>query len=493
MGIFVGLILHRLLTSQRRYEQVINEVYQYLLLHSDEIQLKIESNRFIYIQALYGSDVALIPISVHNLHTQFFRVHSGSNPPEDVKQFGAVLWECLSILKEHYPSHVEITNENLEKCAPFYNEISSQEGLRRQISCIASRADEAAILLIEEMEDFWFVLYSTIKVYDIKSTLLVLEVLNSNVHCPAAVFKSAKAEDLRLLESIKDNTEESVNNRLYPGLTEKARYMAESILRKIMAKYPDRANDCKNFERVSLDSKSSASQTKYEIPCTVPALLFQLTETTSLERATFLLQNLDASQSLQDLVNIRWPEKLKIILEKYCDKVFTCDNYDIVKYGIFHYSFIKALISLSQTTENFVQVLNLGFFEKFYELVEEACRLVYQLIIHKDDSEDSKLYFFIDNSLKLVELIINPSYYKFLRPVHESLISVSGILSSFTHHNIEENAMPAPEDPEELKLLSPELFEYKGKVLTMITKIEALLEYQERHEEKFLRLFSNID
>ena len=153
MGIFVGLIIHRILTSQRRYEQVINEMYQYLLLHQDEIQLKIESNRFIFIQALYGSDVALIPISVHNLHTQFFRIHSGSNPPEDVKQFGSILWECLNIFKEHYPSCIEITNEGLEKCDPFYKEISNQEALRRQVSCISSRSDESSILFNEEMDD----------------------------------------------------------------------------------------------------------------------------------------------------------------------------------------------------------------------------------------------------------------------------------------------------------------------------------------------------
>ena len=493
MGIFVGLILHRMLTSQRRYEQVVNEVYQYLLLHQDEIQLKIESNRFIYIQALYGSDVALIPISVHNLHTQFFRIHSGSSPPEDVKQFGSVLWECLSIFKEHYPSHIEISNEGLEKCTPFYTEISTQEALRRQVSCIASRGDDSNLLLSEEMDDIWFVLYTTVKAYDIKSTLLILEILNSNSHCPAAVFKAAKDEDLRLLRTLKENADDSVNGRLYPGLTEKCKAISYAVLKKIAAKYPERVQDCFEGEEICTEARNSVSAVKYEIPCTVPALLFQLSETTSLERATFLLQSLEGSQSLQDLMSIRWPEKLKIILEKYCEKIFTCDNYDLVKYGIFHYSFLQALLNLSKTSENFVQVLNLGFFEKFYELVEEACRLTYQLIIHKEDSEDCKLYFFIENSLKLTELIINPSYYKFLRPVHESLIRVSNILSSFTHHSLDESAMPAPEDPEELKLLSPELFELKGKVLVMITKIEALLEYQERHEEKFSRLFSNIE
>jgi hypothetical protein len=491
MGIFAGLVVHRALISQRRYDQVVNEIYQYLLLHKDEIQVKIESNRFLSVQALYGSDMALIPISIHNLHTQFFRIHSGSTPPEDVKQFGSVLWECLNILKEHYPSYIEVNHENLDKCLPFYVEITAQEALRRQVSCIASRADDTSILLSEEMNDIWFVLYSTIKVYDIKSTLIILEILNSNIHCPAAVFKTAKPEDLRLLESIKNDSEENINNRLYPGLTDKSKNISYSILRKIILKYPERLQDCPSLVDINVEPKNSVPAAKYEVPCSVAALMFQLTETTSLERATFLLQSLNTSQNLQELNSMRWPEKLRNILEKYCEKLFTCDNYDLIKYGIFHHALINSILNLSTTSESFIVILNLGFFERFYELVEEVCRLMYQLIIHKEDSEDSKLSSFIDLSLKLVELIINPGYYKFLRPVNESLARVSNIINSFTHHSFEENAMPAPEDPEELKLLSPELFEYKSRIQTMATKIEALLEYQERHEEKFKRLFSS--
>ena len=319
---------------------------------------------------------------------------------------------------------------------------------------------------------------------------MILELLNSNLHCPAAVFKEAKVEDLRLLESLKKNSDENVNNRLYPGLTEKCKILAGAVLKKVILKYPERLQDCPGLEELSPEPKTVQNIVKYEIPCTVPALMFQLTETTSLERTTFLLQSINNSEDFKDLGQVKWPEKLKIILEKYCEKLFTCDNYNIVKFGLFHEAFFKSLLNLSKTSENFVQILNLGFFERFYELVEEACRLVYQLIVHKEDSEENKLYMFIDQSLKIVELIINPSYYKFLRPVNDSLIRVSNILTSFTHHSLEENAMPAPEDPEELKLLSPQLFDYKNRLQTMITKIEALLEYQERHEEKYNRLFS---
>jgi hypothetical protein len=493
MGIFVGLIVHKLLKSQRRYEQVINEVYQLLLLHTDEVQVKLHSNKFIQIQAVYGSDSALLPISVHYLHTQFFRVFNGSNPPEDVKQFGAVLWECLNVFKEHYPSHIELTCEGLDRCEPFYREISNQEVLRRQVSCLSSRTDDLSVLFDEEMEDLWFVLYNTVKIYDIKSMIIILELLASNQQAPPAVFKAVKSEDLRLMMTIRSESDENINAKLYPGLTEKAKFLSLQVLKKVALKYPEKLQACEGFEQLVSESKSIEKVTKYDLPCSISALLFQLTETTSLERVNFLLHSLNHAGNVEELLKLRWAEKLKVVLDKYCEKLFTCDNLEVMKYGVFHFNFLQAVIQLSKSSENFVLILNLGYLNNFNELVEEGFRLFYQLVIHKDETEESKLEKFLSQSLKLLELVINPGYYKFLRLAAEGFTKIMKTISSFTHHSIEETAMPAPDDPEELKLLSPELFDYKSKIMNSLTKIEALLEYQERHEEKFQRLFENDD
>lgn len=153
MGIYEGIIVHRPLINQRRYDFVINEIYQYLLVHQDEIQLSIDTNKYIHIQALYGSDTVTFPLSSFNFRTIFFRIYSGLSPPEDVKQFGAITWECLNIFREHYPSHLEISEESLGRCAPYFSDISDQEILRRQVSCIASRKDDPIMLHTEEMED----------------------------------------------------------------------------------------------------------------------------------------------------------------------------------------------------------------------------------------------------------------------------------------------------------------------------------------------------
>ncbi|CAG9320773.1 unnamed protein product [Blepharisma stoltei] len=495
MGIFEGLIVHRPLTNQRRYDFVINEIYQHLLVHQDEIQINIETNKYIHIQALYGSDITTFPLSCFNMRTNFFRIYSGLTPPEDVMHYGSIVWECLNILRENYPSHIEISEENLGRCAPHFTDISDAEILRRQISCISSRKDDPIMLHSEEMEDLWYVLYSAVKAYDIKGIMICLEILNSNTNCPPLVFKAAKTEDLRLLEGMLDENEVNINALQFPGLMERCREMSRNILKKIILKHPEKAQDIPSLKELGhLESPRPVTiiDGKYEMPCTLNALVFQLTETACIERATFLLESLNGTQNLEDLVQLRWPERLKVLLEKYCDGIFGEEEHDVIKYGLFQDALATAVIKLSKNPEFLLLLLNTGFFERFFEVLEEACVLAYNVIIHKDDPEECKLYKFIDRSLKLSELTISPGFYKFLRPIQETLVKVSSKLMNLTHHGIEDKGMPAPDDPEELKLISLELYEFKQKLSLIITKTDALLEYQERHEDKYARLFPNL-
>lgn len=52
--------------------------------------------------------------------------------------------------------------------------------------------------------------------------------------------------------------------------------------------------------------------------------------------------------------------------------------------------------------------------------------------------------------------------------------------------------MPIPDEPEALRLVSEELYEIFIIVRDDLLKIDALLEYQDRYEEKWDRLFTNI-
>lgn len=55
-----------------------------------------------------GGAEFILPINNNYLHTSYFRITNDIKPSEDMKVFVYVLWECCCILKENFPSKVEI-------------------------------------------------------------------------------------------------------------------------------------------------------------------------------------------------------------------------------------------------------------------------------------------------------------------------------------------------------------------------------------------------
>ena len=72
---------------------------------------------------------------------------------DEIKVFGYVVWEVLNIVKENFPSKVEIYEERLEMCMPIYKPIPISESIRRQISCIEARKEEKTMFGKDEIED----------------------------------------------------------------------------------------------------------------------------------------------------------------------------------------------------------------------------------------------------------------------------------------------------------------------------------------------------
>ena len=71
-----------------------------------------------------------LPLNVYQLSTRYFKIHVNTKPPEDIKKFAVIAWEVLNILKENFPSHIHLYQENLEYCEPFYKAVTVKEELR---------------------------------------------------------------------------------------------------------------------------------------------------------------------------------------------------------------------------------------------------------------------------------------------------------------------------------------------------------------------------
>lgn len=399
-------------------------------------------------------------------------------PPDDIRRFGGVVWECLSILQEHYPSHLALSKENMSRCAPFYMSANSNEELRRQLSCVIARRTERKMMQNDEMEDLFCVLESCVRALEMRGVLNILEMMYDTRLCPAYCFKNTPEEGLDLLRGILQ-TDENGNTVPYPGVIEKCKELAQGILYKASSKNQENPHSAKPRDL------------KYSVPNSIQAILFQLSETSAIERMTLLLETINTSCSVDELLHNNWIDRCYLILDKYCNGVYGCDEHESIRYGKFQYQLGNALVRVSYDPIQFLSLLDKGMFHKFFEMVEEACLLFYHTTVNKDITEESSLIDFVRCGLGMAELAVNPAFYKYLRPISESLSKVNYRLMSLVDKQ-EDKEMPSPEDHEALKFISPELYVCKERVKLLLTKIDALLEYQERHEEKWQRLFSNV-
>lgn len=114
MAIFVGHILLAPIGNQKRYEQVLFEILQYLKGHEEDLRVKFDRNYINFSEKSGSYDVVHVPFRVSHLKTSYFRIYQGTMLDLETKKFGAVTWEVLNILKEHFPSKIHLYQEGLE-------------------------------------------------------------------------------------------------------------------------------------------------------------------------------------------------------------------------------------------------------------------------------------------------------------------------------------------------------------------------------------------
>lgn len=113
------------------------------------------------------------------MHTMYYRIYKGSDPAPLVKQFGAITWELVNILKENFPSKVSLVQENIEMCAPYYVQMTSSEEIRRMLSCILSIKEEARAMTLDEVEDVAWTMNHSAMLKEYRSLSACLDLLTS--------------------------------------------------------------------------------------------------------------------------------------------------------------------------------------------------------------------------------------------------------------------------------------------------------------------------
>jgi hypothetical protein len=80
-----------------------------------DTRCRVEGDRFISVSAGIDFEEVTLPLQCRDLHTCYFRVHSGGMQVSDgERRFCAIAWEILQIFKENFPSRVALYQENIE-------------------------------------------------------------------------------------------------------------------------------------------------------------------------------------------------------------------------------------------------------------------------------------------------------------------------------------------------------------------------------------------
>ena len=211
VGVYVGLLVQKPVVYQRKYDLVLSEIITFLNVHAAEVSARYRLHRktagkLLVIEALSGGEPVTLPLNATLLHTMHFKVAPDSNPSDDIKQFASIVWECLQILRENYPSRIDLAEEGLDRCSPYFTTLSKAELMRREVSCIASRRDDPALMTSEEIAEVWFVLYTALKLHDARAVLICLQLLADSKHCPVSLFRNVRQSERNLLETLLEET-----------------------------------------------------------------------------------------------------------------------------------------------------------------------------------------------------------------------------------------------------------------------------------------------
>ncbi len=453
-----------------------------------------------------------LPLSVYSLRTSYFKVHVNTKPPEDVKRFGAIAWEVLNTLKENFPSHIHLYQENLEACEPYYKPMTAKEELRRQVSCLMSKQEAAKPLLQEEIDDVWYLLEACLRNKEEKGATTCLEILDSAHHCPEQLLqKNAEETDMKLLETIVSSGEESADTGVEINCT-----LAKKIMLKIKEGQMPRPAV---FSEKDMNRSASGEPAEeisfvrnFDQPPSLRVCVFQLSESNDLERVTFILQTISkySKGELQLLKKSAIVAKVVKVLQKYCNGEYGFDQ-EIAKLGIFQYCVTRCLIALSDNLVDFMDLVQSNALTMLGQIVEEALIYVYDKTINGCMEWNSKLQRFVWDALTFFELGVNlkcSKYYDGMRTTYSMLrkrllglttqeLSIEKVFRTYfddkqivASESATEMAKTETAENSDLKVVCPSLHASLVKINELSTKLEALQEYAETHQEKYAKLFS---
>lgn len=401
------------------------------------------SDTVVSVRNLSSIDEFNLPVNPGYFRTCYFRMENAETEEQLQSQqlYCQIVWEVCCILKENFPSKIELYQENVDQIINLELYTSSQEMFRRQLNVLVSKVTAQEQFKVDEIDDVIYIIEQSLEKSHVKALMTCLDILAGGCVPPYLLTSLNQAhraviENLSQKPLLKDTDPEV---ELLGKEVVEVQSLASAILCKIMKSRSssmisqpalNNEND-RNVSNLSCsfvprsESVLQSLQTKFnKINVSGDAqglrsVIFQLKETSDIERITFILDNLTGKNLvyLEDMQSLEIYRAIERIVQKYCNGELGIDVSPITQYCVFHNRlfkyFLKSLQGGSQKAKQYL--LQDKLLEQATQILEEGSLNTIQNTINLDQLEIDEQYSFLKQCISVLEALTRT-------PAHQQLL-----------------------------------------------------------------------
>ncbi|CAD8136976.1 unnamed protein product [Paramecium pentaurelia] len=352
MSIFLGLIVHDQVPRDR-YIRALTEIEQLMYVHKEELVILNSDN---ILKFKIQNSIFWLPKNPIYLNTIYYRITGN----DDLQSAIEMIWDCLCILKENFPSKLELYQENIDE---FNLNEWENELLRRQLNNLNNRQSNEP-LTKDEIEDVFAILNIAQQLQNIKGQEICLNLLNQ---VQPFFLQTLSQSYLDQLEQIAKGQHKIIANSLLNKIIK----VTSNTNNQITQRSSNHDQELINVIR---------QNPRYEQQFSNSSIIFQMKETNEIDRICFYLDyTLCKNQIL--LKSIK--PTIQIIIDKYYDGLYGQDQSEFTKYCVFHTLLGQTILNIQQFDNTTIQkifvIFEEGILNWIQNLVQMSPKLIYNL------------------------------------------------------------------------------------------------------------------
>ncbi|CAK55671.1 unnamed protein product (macronuclear) [Paramecium tetraurelia] len=421
MSIFLGLIVHDQVPRDR-YIRALTEIEQLIYVHKEELVILNSDN---ILKFKIQNSVFWLPKNPIYLNTIYYRITGN----DDLQSAIELIWDCLCILKENFPSKLELYQENIDE---FNLKEWENELLRRQLNNLNNRQSNEP-LTKDEIEDVFAILNIAQQLQNVKGQEICLNLLNQ---VQPFFLQTLSQSYLDQLEQIAKGQHKIIANSLLNKIIK----VTSNTNNQITQRPNNHDQELINFIR---------QNPRYEQQFSNSSIIFQMKETNEIDRICFYLDyTLCKNQML--LKSIK--PTIQTIIEKYYDGQYGLGQSELTKYCVFHTLLGQTILNIQQFDTTTIQ--------KIFVIFEEGILNWIQSLVQMSPKQIYTLF-----PSTLLQIYQNQQYSSQIKSHKSNIFSMICNKMGMTANNNKSDQQKIYQNLDEIKCISPLLAQFLEQLI----------------------------